>query len=83
MYFVHEMRGKMSQKCFEAMTDIAKPAEPVNGQDERRINAPPLTVPPVFAKGQSRRESPKMAFRPFQILEKETLQDQKESGQAL
>ena len=30
---------------------IAKPAEPVNGQDERRINAPPLTVPPVFAKG--------------------------------
>ena len=45
---------------------IAKPAEPVNGQDERRINAPPLTVPPVFADGQSRRESPKMASRPFQ-----------------
>ena len=41
MYFVHEMRGKMSQKCFEAMTDIAKPAEPVNGQDERRIEVLP------------------------------------------
>ena len=46
--------------------EIAKPADPVNGQDERRINAPPLTVPPVFADGQSRRESPKMASRPFQ-----------------
>ena len=45
---------------------IAKPAEPVNGQDERRINAPPLTVPPVFADGQSRRESPKMASHLFQ-----------------
>ena len=31
--------------------NIAKPAEPVNGQDERRINAQPLTVPPVFAAG--------------------------------
>ena len=40
----------------------------VNGQDERRINAPPLIVPPVFANGQSRRESPKMASRPFQFL---------------
>ena len=29
---------------------------------------PPLTVPPVFADGQSRRESPKMASRPFQFL---------------
>ena len=47
---------------------IAKPVEPVNGQDERRINAPPLIVPPVFANGQSRRESPKMASRPFQFL---------------
>ena len=28
---------------------IANPAEPVNGQDERRKNAPPLTAPPVFA----------------------------------
>ncbi len=42
---------------------IAKPVEAVNGQDERRINAPPLTAPPVFAAGQSRRESPKMALR--------------------
>ena len=29
--------------------------------------APPLTVPPVFADKQSRRESPKMASRPFQF----------------
>lgn len=45
MYFVHEMRGKMSQKCFEAMTDIAKPAEPVNGQDERRISCAAVDSP--------------------------------------
>ncbi len=32
---------------------IANPAEPVNGQDER-ANSPPLTVPPVFAVRQSR-----------------------------
>ncbi|CAI3560933.1 hypothetical protein CNEO4_1100001 [Clostridium neonatale] len=29
---------------------------------------PPLTVLPVFADGQSRRESPKMAFPPISIL---------------
>ena len=34
------------------------------------FHAPPLTAPPVFANGQSRRESPKMASRPFQFLEK-------------
>ena len=34
------------------------------------FHAPPLTVPSVFADGQSRRESPKMASRPFQFLEK-------------
>ena len=30
---------------------IAESAGAVNGQDERRINAPPLTAPPVFADG--------------------------------
>lgn len=44
---------------------------------------PPLTVPPVFADRQSRRESPKMASPPISILGKEMLQNQKESGQAL
>ena len=29
-----------------------------DSQDERRINAPPLTVPSAFANRQSRRESP-------------------------
>ena len=29
------------------------------------FHAPPLTVPPVFADGQSRQETPKMASRPF------------------
>ena len=48
----------------------SKASVSVNGQDERRINAPPLTVLPVFANSQSRRESPKMASRPFQFLEK-------------
>ena len=38
-------------KNFPYLSRMAKPAEPVNGQDERRINAPPLTAPPVFAKG--------------------------------
>ena len=42
-------------------------AEPVNGQDERHTNAPPLIAPPAFVDGQSRRESPKMASRPFQF----------------
>ena len=32
------------------------------------FHAPPLTVPSGFADGQSRRESPKMASRPFQFL---------------
>ena len=32
------------------------------------FHAPPLTVPPVFADRQTRRESPKMASRPFQFL---------------
>ena len=30
--------------------------------------APPLTAPPAFADGQSRRESPKMAFPPISIF---------------
>ena len=34
------------------------------------FHAPPLTVPSVFADGQSMRESPKKASRPFQFLEK-------------
>ena len=50
----------------DTLPQVAESAGAVNGQDERRINAPPLTVPPVFADGQSRRESPKMASRPFQ-----------------
>ena len=47
----------------------SKASVSVNGQDERRINAPPLTVLPVFANSQSRRESPKTASCPFQNLE--------------
>ena len=65
MWFTMTMMEISTNKLF-FIEKIAKPAEPVNGQDERRINAPPLTVPPVFADGQSRRESPKMASRPFQ-----------------
>ncbi|ADO35998.1 hypothetical protein ELI_1008 [Eubacterium callanderi] len=36
---------------FQFVEQIANPVEPVNGQDERHINVPPLTVPPVFADG--------------------------------
>ena len=32
------------------------------------FHAPPLTASPVFADGQSRRESPKMAFPPISIF---------------
>ena len=37
------------------------------------FHAPPLTVPPVFADGQSRRESPKMASPPISILREKSL----------
>ena len=55
---------------FPFIEEIAKPAEPVNSQDERRTNAPPLTVPPVFADRQSRRESLKMASPHFNFERK-------------
>ena len=35
--------------------------------------APPLTVPSVFADGQSRRENPKMAFPPIPILRRKSV----------
>ena len=37
------------------------------------FHAPPLTVPPVFADGQSRRESPKMASPPISILREKSV----------
>jgi len=37
------------------------------------FHAPPLTVPSGFADGQSRRESPKMASRPFLRTDKSDL----------
>ena len=37
------------------------------------FHAPPLTVPPVFADGQSRRESPKMASLPISILREKSV----------
>ena len=66
MLFTMTMMEIGTNKLF-FIEKIAKPAEPVNGQDERHINVPPLTAPPVFANRQSRRESPKMASRPFQF----------------
>ena len=42
------------------------------------FHAPPLTVPSVFADRQSRRESPKMASRPFQFLEKNAPKSERE-----
>ena len=50
MWFTMTMMEISTNKLF-FIEKIEKPAEPVNGQDERRINAPPLTFPPVFAKG--------------------------------
>ena len=35
--------------------------------------APPLTAPPAFADGQSRRESPKMTFPPIPILRRKSV----------
>ena len=50
MLFTMTMMEIGTNKLF-FIEKIAKPAEPVNGQDERRKNASPLTVPPVFAEG--------------------------------
>ena len=43
---------------------IAESAGAVNGQDERRINAPPLTALPVSADGQSRERQTKVLSLP-------------------
>ena len=43
---------------------IAESAGAVNGQDERRINAPPLTALPGFADGQSRERQTKVLSLP-------------------
>ena len=50
MLFTMTMMEIGTNKLF-FIEKIAKPAEPVNGQDERRKNASPLTAPPVFAEG--------------------------------
>ena len=34
----------------DTLPQVAESAGAVNGQDERRINAPPLTALPVFSK---------------------------------
>ena len=47
------------------------------------FHAPPLTVPSVFADRQSRRESPKMASRPFQFLEKNAPKSERERPSTL
>ena len=47
------------------------------------FHALPLTVPSVFADRQSRRESPKMASRPFQFLEKNAPKSERERPSTL
>jgi len=64
----NDIYGKRQDEKFPFIGEIAKPVEPVN--DKTNGLRPSLTVPPVFADRQSRRESPKMASRPFQNLEK-------------
>ena len=45
---------------------IAESAGAVNGQDERRINAPPLTALPVSADGSSRERQTNVLSLPSQ-----------------
>ena len=47
------------------------------------FHAPPLTVPPVFADGQSRRESPKMASRPFHYEKRNAPKSERERPSTL
>ena len=65
MWFTMTMMEISTNKLF-FIEKIAKPAEPVNGQDERRISCAAVDSPPVFADKQSRRESPKMVSHLFQ-----------------
>ena len=47
------------------------------------FHAPPSTVPPVFADGQSRRESPKMASRPFHYEKRNAPKSERERPSTL
>ena len=47
------------------------------------FHAPPLTVPSGFADGQSRRESPKMASRPFHYEKRNAPKSERERPSTL
>jgi len=47
------------------------------------FHAPPLTVPPVFADGQSRQETPKMASRPFHYEKRNAPKSERERPSTL
>ena len=50
MWFTMTMMEISTNKLF-FIEKIAKPGEPVNGQDERRISCAAVDSPAVFAKG--------------------------------
>ena len=52
----------------QSVGKVATPAGAVNGRDERRTSAPPLTAPSGLALRLSRRASPKGACPPPLIL---------------
>jgi len=49
----------------EIIVNVAHPVAPVNGQDERRINAPPLTICPSALTGNQGEQQPKTLSLPF------------------
>lgn len=61
-------RNNWQRKEYFENQQIAIPVRAVNGRDERRTSAPPLTAPPGLALRLSRRASPKGACPPPLIL---------------
>ena len=72
----------ISIDSFQFIVKIATPAGAVNGQDERRTSAPPLTAPPGLAFRSSRRASPKGACPPLLDFGRERPQAERCGGQA-
>ena len=67
MVFTYSLSSVSSNK-YEFYRGAATSVGAVNGRDERRTSAPPLTAPPGLALRLSRRASPRGACPPPLIL---------------
>lgn len=70
---------RVGKFCF--LRQIATPVGAVNGQDERRTSAPPLTAPPGLAFRSSRRASPRGACPPLLDFGRERHRAERSGGQ--